>query len=109
MTPIVPAADLIMQQQELETEMTMMGIETFRKKTKGAVEKGVEDRTPYEPTMLDHMLPKVAAWCPFNQSKAASSWPTNALPLVVKNSNFARRSSGLSTHSTSPRPGLPRR
>ena len=61
MTPIVPAADLIIQQHDLETEMTMMGVETFRQKVKGAVEKGIEDRTVYGSAMLDHMLPKVVA------------------------------------------------
>lgn len=59
MEAIKPQADLIMQQQELENEMTMMGITAFRQKAKGAVEKGIEDRTVYGTAMLDGLLPKV--------------------------------------------------
>lgn len=59
MEAIKPEADLTYQQQELENEMTMMGIDAFRQKMKGAVEKGVEDRTTYGLSLLDGLLPKV--------------------------------------------------
>jgi DNA-directed RNA polymerase len=59
MEAIKPEADLIYQQQELENEMTTMGIDAFRQKMKGAVEKGVEDRTTYGLTLLDGLLPKM--------------------------------------------------
>ncbi|WP_422049705.1 DNA-directed RNA polymerase [Shimia sp.] len=59
MEAIKPQSDLILQQQELENEMTMMGVEAFRQKTKGAVEKGIEDRTVYGASLLDNLLPKV--------------------------------------------------
>lgn len=59
MEAIKPQADLIMQQHELESEMTMMGIEAFRQKMKGAVEKGIEDRTVYGTALLDNLMPKI--------------------------------------------------
>lgn len=59
MEAIKPQADLIMQQQELENEMTMMGIDAFRQKMKGAVDKNIEDRTVYGTALLDGTLPKV--------------------------------------------------
>ena len=59
MEAIKPQADLIIQQHELESEMTMMGVESFRQKVKGAVEKRIEDRTVYGTSLLDGLLPKV--------------------------------------------------
>ena len=59
MEAIKPQFDLISQQQELESEMTMMGVEMFRQKMKGAVEKGIEDRTVYGTALLDNLLPKI--------------------------------------------------
>ena len=59
MDPIKPQADLIMQQQELEDEMTKIGAELFETKTKGAVEKGIEDQTVYGTSLLDQTLPLV--------------------------------------------------
>ncbi|MFV0513579.1 MAG: hypothetical protein ACK5MY_08125, partial [Jhaorihella sp.] len=59
MEAIKPKADLIVQQHELESEMTMLGVEAFRQRVKNAVEKGVEDRTIYGTSLLDGLLPKV--------------------------------------------------
>lgn len=47
MDAIKPQADLIVQQRELEDEMTQMGIVTMQQKVKDAVENGVEDRTAF--------------------------------------------------------------
>ncbi|MEL7166446.1 MAG: hypothetical protein AAGL96_13335 [Pseudomonadota bacterium] len=41
MEAITPQADPLLQQHELEDEMTQMGIEAFRDRMKGAAEKGV--------------------------------------------------------------------
>lgn len=61
MDAIKPSTDLIIQQQELESEMTMMGVETFRQKAKDAVDLGIEDKTVYGVTLLDHLIPKFVA------------------------------------------------
>lgn len=59
MEAIKPTSDPIIQQHDLEDEMTQMGVATFQEKVKGAVEKGVEDRTVYGTALLDHKMPKV--------------------------------------------------
>lgn len=56
---IKPAADLIEQQFDLESEMTLKGIEKFRAKVAGAIEKKIEDRTVYGTALVDGLLPKV--------------------------------------------------
>ncbi len=59
MEAIKPQADLIIQQTELEDEMTQIGVLAFTDKVKGAVDKGIEDRTVYGTALLDHKLPMV--------------------------------------------------
>jgi len=59
MEAIKPQADLLVQQAELEDEMTQLGMELFTQKMKGAVEKGIEDRTVYGTALLDHKIPMV--------------------------------------------------
>lgn len=61
MEAIQPAADLIIQQHDLESEMTMMGVDTFRSKMRGAVEMGIEDKTVYGVSLLDNLMPKFIA------------------------------------------------
>jgi DNA-directed RNA polymerase len=61
MDAIQPQADLIVQQHELESEMTMMGIEAFRQKVKGAVAHGIEDRTVYGTALVDGLIPRVVS------------------------------------------------
>lgn len=61
MEAIKPMSDPIIQQQELEDEMTQMGIASFEQKMKGAVEKGIEDRTVYGTALLDSKLPQVVS------------------------------------------------
>lgn len=59
MEAIKPQADLIIHQHELEDEMTQIGVSSFEQKMKGAVEKGIEDRTVYGTALLDHKMPQV--------------------------------------------------
>ena len=59
-TALTPAADLIAQQAELETEMTQQGIERFRAAIARAQEGGREDSTTYGTKLLDSLLSKVS-------------------------------------------------
>ena len=61
MEVIKPAADLLNQQQELEHEMTMMGIENYRHAAKAAVGFGMEDKTVYGLTLVDSYIHKFAS------------------------------------------------
>lgn len=56
---IAPSADLISQQEELETEMTQMGIDRFRTEIAKAREGGREDSTVYGKSLLDGLIGKV--------------------------------------------------
>jgi DNA-directed RNA polymerase len=56
---LTPAADLIAQQMELETEMTTQGIARFRSTIAAAREGGREDGTVYGTSLLNGLLDKV--------------------------------------------------
>lgn len=58
---LTPAADLIAQQMELETEMTQQGIARFRSTIAAAREGGREDGTVYGTALLNGLIDKVVA------------------------------------------------
>lgn len=57
---LTPAADLISQQVELESEMTAQGVARFRALVEKARAAGREDSTVYGLDLLDRMMSKVA-------------------------------------------------
>lgn len=59
MEAIKPAADLINQQQDLELDMTAMGVTRFRAKIASAQKLGMEDKTVYGLSLLDNMIKSV--------------------------------------------------
>lgn len=56
---LIPLDDLILQQMELETEMTQQGIDRMRSNIVKAKDKGREDETVYGTRLLDALLDKV--------------------------------------------------
>lgn len=56
---LTPAADLIAQQAELETEMTQQGIDRFRSAIAKAKEHGREDGTVYGKSLLNGLIDTV--------------------------------------------------
>ena len=55
--------DLLEIQMQLEQEMHMTGIEGYRRKVLGSVERGVESNTPYGLMMMKRSVDVVSASC----------------------------------------------
>lgn len=55
-TPIVPSEDLLIQQADLEEEMTKIGVERFRASVERAKQHGREDGTQYGKQLLDTLI-----------------------------------------------------